>query len=252
MKVVVGEILPLALVVTISPINVIPVILLLFTRRPLVNASCFLAGFIAGVAAVLVACVTIAEAIDLSPGSGHSTWVGTLKLVLGAYLLVAAVRKFRGRPRAGQEGTMPKWMDGIAEFSPGRSLGTGFVLGSLNPKNVAVGVAAAASIASVASAAWSADCSDLHLRLGRSSRGRRTDPDDRLPWRSIPTGPQRMEILAEAEQCHGDVGPVPDLRCRPHRPGDRIDLDLRRQRRAAAAWSRTPCRLQWRHTRSCA
>ena len=152
MKVVVGEILPLALVVTISPINVIPVILLLFTRRPLVNASCFLAGFIVGVAAVLVACVAIAEAIDLSPGSGHSNWVGMLKLVLGAYLLVAAVRKFRGRPRAGQEGTMPKWMDGIAEFSPGRSLGTGFVLGSLNPKNVAVGVAAAASIASVASA----------------------------------------------------------------------------------------------------
>ena len=33
MKVVVGEILPLALVVAISPINVIPVILLLFTRR---------------------------------------------------------------------------------------------------------------------------------------------------------------------------------------------------------------------------
>ena len=34
MKVVVAEILPLALVVTISPINVIPVILLLFTKRP--------------------------------------------------------------------------------------------------------------------------------------------------------------------------------------------------------------------------
>ena len=148
MKVVVAEILPLALVVTISPINVIPVILLLFTKRPLVHASCFLAGFIAGLAAVLVACVAIAEAINLSPGSGHSTWVAVLKLVLGVYLVVAAIRKFRGRPRAGEEGAMPKWMDGIAAFGPGKSVGTGLALGAGNPKNVVVGLAAAATIAS--------------------------------------------------------------------------------------------------------
>jgi threonine/homoserine/homoserine lactone efflux protein len=150
-KGIVGEILPLALVVAISPINVIPVILLLFTKRPLVNASCFFVGFFAGVAAVLVALVAIAEAVDLTPGSGHSTWVAVLKLALGTYLLVAAVRKFRSRPRDGDEGTMPKWMDGIGGFSPGRSLGAGLVLGSVNPKNVVVGFAAAATIASVAS-----------------------------------------------------------------------------------------------------
>lgn len=149
-KVVIGEILPLALVVTISPINVIPVILLLFTKRPLVNASVFFVGFVAGVAAVLVALVALAEAVDLSPGSGHSTWVAVLKMALGAYLLVAAVRKFRERPRAGAEGKMPNWMDGIAEFQPGRSLGTGLALGSVNPKNVVVGFAAAATIASAA------------------------------------------------------------------------------------------------------
>jgi threonine/homoserine/homoserine lactone efflux protein len=147
-KVVVGEILPLALVVTISPINVIPVILLLFTKRPLVNATCFLVGFIAGVAAVLGACVAIAEAVDLSTDSGHATWVTVLKLALGVYLLVAAVRKFRGRPRTGEEGAMPKWMDGIAGFSPGKSSGAGLALGAVNPKNVVVGLAAAATIAS--------------------------------------------------------------------------------------------------------
>lgn len=149
MKVVVAEILPLALVVTISPINVIPVILLLFTKRPLVNASCFLAGFIAGVAAVLIACVAIAEAVNLSPSSGHSTWVAVLKLALGVYLVVAAVRKFRGRPRTGEDGAMPKWMDGITAFRRGKSLGAGLALGAGNPKNVVVGLAAAVTIASV-------------------------------------------------------------------------------------------------------
>ena len=148
MRALIGEILPLALVVTISPINIIPVILLLFTKRPLVNAFTFLVGFIAGVAAVLGSFVAIAGAVDLSPGSGHSTWAGALKLVLGLYLLVAAIRKFRGRPRAGEEGSMPKWMDGIAGFTPAKSLIAGAVLGAANPKNVIVGLAASVTVAS--------------------------------------------------------------------------------------------------------
>jgi threonine/homoserine/homoserine lactone efflux protein len=148
LKVVVAEILPLALVVTISPINIIPVILLLFTKKPLVNASLFVVGFITGVAGFLVVCIAIADAVDLSPNSGHSTWVAWLKLVLGVYLVVAGVQKFRGRPRDGTEGTMPKWMDGIAAFRPAKSLGAGLALGAANPKNVVVGLAAAATIAS--------------------------------------------------------------------------------------------------------
>ena len=43
---------------------------------------------------------------------------------------------------------MPSWMDGIAGFTAGRSLGTGVVLGAFNPKNLVVGLAAAATIAS--------------------------------------------------------------------------------------------------------
>jgi threonine/homoserine/homoserine lactone efflux protein len=146
-RAVVGAILPLALVVTISPINIIPVILLLFTKKPLFNASCFLVGFVAGVTAVLSACIVIANAVDLSPGSGHSTWLGTVKILLGAYLVVAGVRKFRGRPRAGENGAMPGWMDGIAGFTPGKSFGAGAALGAVNPKNVVVGLAAATTIA---------------------------------------------------------------------------------------------------------
>lgn len=145
---VIGEILPLALVVTVSPINVIPAILLLFTSRPLVNAPIFLAGFIVGVAAVLGAFVAIAEAINFSPSSGHSTWATLLKVFLGVYLLVAAVRKFRGRPGAGEEGSMPEWMDGIAGYTPGKALCAGVALGAANPKNVVVGLAAGVVVSS--------------------------------------------------------------------------------------------------------
>ena len=146
MKVVVGEILPLALVVTISPLNIIPAILLLFTAKPLVNATSFLVGFIVGVGAMLAAFVALASAVDLGADSGHATWAGIVKLVLGVYLAFAAVKKFRGRPRSGEEGSMPKWMDGIAKYSPTKSLTAGIVLGALNPKNLVVGLAAAAAI----------------------------------------------------------------------------------------------------------
>ena len=91
LKVVIGEILPLALVVTISPLNIIPAILLLFTSRPLTNALTFLAGFVGGIAAVLGLLILIGGAADLSPDSGHSTWAGIVKLVLGMYLLIAVV-----------------------------------------------------------------------------------------------------------------------------------------------------------------
>ena len=150
MRVVVGDIIPLALVVTISPLNIIPAILLLFTARPLANALSFLGGFIAGIGVVLAVFVSIAGALDRSAHTGQATWVAVLKLVLGAYLVVAAVRRFRSRPTSGAPGTMPGWMDGIAGYSPGRSLGLGLALGGLNPKNMVVGAAAAASIGSAA------------------------------------------------------------------------------------------------------
>ena len=148
MRVVVGEVFPLALVVTISPLNIVPAILLLFTEKPLGNSLSFLAGFITGVAAVLGAFVVIARAIELSPNSDHSTWAGVLKLALGVYLIVAAVRKFRGRPRTGDDAPLPTWMDGIASYTPAKSLVAGLALGALNPKNIVVGLAAAVTVAS--------------------------------------------------------------------------------------------------------
>ena len=148
MNVVLGEVLTLALVVTISPLNVIPAILVLFTKKPVVNALSFLAGFIAGVAAILGSFVAVAGVVDLSPDADHATWAGPVKFVLGVYLLAAAVRKFRSRPRAGRDASMPKWMGGITAYSPGKSLAAGVALGALNPKNVIVGLAAAVTVAS--------------------------------------------------------------------------------------------------------
>ena len=113
MKDVIGSILPLAIAVTISPIPIIAEILLLFTKKPVANAASYLAGFILGVAGVLAILVAIAGTINLSAGSGPSTGAAILQLALGALLLAAALRQFRGRPKSGQEAAMPKWMKRI-------------------------------------------------------------------------------------------------------------------------------------------
>ena len=117
-KGVIGSILPLAIAVTISPIPIIAEILLLFTKKPVANAASYLAGFILGVAGVLAILVVIAGTINLSAGSGSSTGAAILQLALGALLLAAALRQFRGRPKPGQEAAMPKWMNGIAGSLP--------------------------------------------------------------------------------------------------------------------------------------
>ena len=143
MRAVIGEILPLALVVTLSPLNIIPSILLLFIERPVRTASMFLAGFTLGVAAVLGGLVAIVSSVNLAPGTGGSTAASVVKLLLGMFLLVEAVRKFRHRPRDGEAGELPKWMDGLTGFSPAQSLKAGAVLGVANPKNIVVALAAA-------------------------------------------------------------------------------------------------------------
>ena len=148
MKAVIGDILPLALVVTISPINIVAAILLLFSKRPLLNASSYFVGFVLGVAAALAAFVAIANALNLTAGSDTSRGAAAVMLVLGAALLVAAVAKFRGRPRSGEAPSTPKWMDGIAGYSAARSVVVGAAVGALNPKNLVVGLAAAVAIGS--------------------------------------------------------------------------------------------------------
>ena len=148
MKGAIGSILPLAIAVTISPIPIIAEILLLFTKKPVANAASYLAGFVFGVAGALAILVAIAGTLNLSAGSGPSKGTSILQLALGALLLAAALRQFRGRPKPGQEAAMPKWMNGIAGFTPGKSLLVGVGIGALNPKNIIVGLAAAVAIAS--------------------------------------------------------------------------------------------------------
>ena len=144
---VIGEFLPLALGVAISPVPVIAVILMLFSERAKQNSLAFLAGWVVGIVAAMTILIGVASTQDLSSGGEPSDTSSWIKLIIGLLLLVAAVGQWRKRPRPGEEPTMPGWMTKIDSMKPGAAIGLGVLLSALNPKNLLLIAGAALTIA---------------------------------------------------------------------------------------------------------
>ena len=58
-----------------------------------------------------------------------------------------ATKQWQKRPKPGEDPEMPSWMAGIDSASPGRACLLGLALSGANPKNLALTLAASASIA---------------------------------------------------------------------------------------------------------
>jgi threonine/homoserine/homoserine lactone efflux protein len=143
----IGQALPLAVGVALSPVPIIAVVLLLMSRHARLNGTGFVLGWLAGLAVLGAIVLAIADPADASDHGKPATWVSVLKLVLGLLLVLVAVRQWRGRPQSGHEVETPKWMGSIERFNPGQAVGAGAVLSGLNPKNILLAVGAAAGIA---------------------------------------------------------------------------------------------------------
>jgi threonine/homoserine/homoserine lactone efflux protein len=143
----IGEILPLAIGVAISPVPIIAIVLMLGTPRARATGTAFALGWVAGLALAGTIMLVIASGNASTSAGEPDTWVGVLKLVLGALFLLLAVKQWRSRPVAGEEAAMPKWMRAIDTFSAVKALLAGVALSGLNPKNLALTIAAAAAIA---------------------------------------------------------------------------------------------------------
>ncbi len=143
----IGQVLPLGVVVGLSPIPIIAVILMLVTPRAEVNGPAFLVGWLAGLTTVGVVVFLIASRAGASGGDEPALWVDVLLLMLGLLMLLIALKQWRGRPRASEEPKTPTWMESVDDFTSAKSAGAGVVLSAANPKNLAMAVAAAAEIA---------------------------------------------------------------------------------------------------------
>jgi hypothetical protein len=143
----IGDVLPLAIGVAISPVPIIAIILMLGTPRASSTGLAFSLGWLGGLTIAGAIMLVIASGNATSGAGKPATWASLLELALGLLFLLLAGKQWRGRPRPGEEATMPKWMQAIDTFTPGKSLGVGVLLSGVNPKNLALTIAAATVIA---------------------------------------------------------------------------------------------------------
>ncbi len=143
----IGSTLPLAVGVALSPVPIIAVVLMLTSRRARSNGPAFVIGWLIGLAVIGAIVLSVAGPAGASKSGSPATWVSWVKILLGAALLLVAVRQFRGRPKDSDEAALPKWMASIDTMKPLTVLGLAALLGGVNPKNLLLAVSAGASIA---------------------------------------------------------------------------------------------------------
>jgi len=115
---------PLGLVIAVSPITVIPAVLVLQSPRPRPSGLAFLAGWSAALAVVTAVCVAASGLL----GGLHKSppgWASWLRVVLGSALIVLGVYHWLTRNRRTES---PKWMRSFATITPVRAGLMGAVL----------------------------------------------------------------------------------------------------------------------------
>jgi len=116
--------IPLALVIALSPLTVVPAVLVLQTARPRPTSLAFLAGWALGLAALTAVFVASSDALgDL--GKSPPTWASWLRVVLGSALIAFGVYQWLTRHGHTES---PKWMRSFATLTPTRAAITALVL----------------------------------------------------------------------------------------------------------------------------
>lgn len=124
------ELIPLALVVALSPLTIIPAVLVLHSPSPRPTGLAFLVGWIVGLAVLTQIFVEVSSllggGLDKPP-----SWASYVRIVAGAALIAFGVYKWLTRMRSEHS---PKWMSSFAKITPGRAAVTAMVLVVVNPK----------------------------------------------------------------------------------------------------------------------
>ncbi|ORW01047.1 GAP family protein [Mycobacterium kyorinense] len=114
----------LALVIALSPLSIVPAVLILQTPRPRASSLAFLGGWLLALAALTALFVSLSGLL----GGLHKSppaWASWLRIVVGAALIVFGVVRWLTRHR---HTDAPRWMRSLTNLTPGRAAITGAVL----------------------------------------------------------------------------------------------------------------------------
>lgn len=143
---VLGEAFPLAIGIALSPLPSIAIVLVLLAPTGRRGGAAFLAARLVAVGAVVGVFAVVSDVVERSGEAGAA--VAVTKIVVGAALLLVALKTWRGRPRAGDEPTLPGWMSSIEGRTPGQSAQLAAVLTLANPKELLLAIGAGIAIGS--------------------------------------------------------------------------------------------------------
>jgi threonine/homoserine/homoserine lactone efflux protein len=123
------ELIPLALVVALSPLSIIPAVLVLHTPRPRPTGLAFLIGWLLGLAALTAIFLEVSDLLgdfDKPP-----PWASWLRIAVGAALIVFGIYRWAMRKRSAHT---PGWMQSLGKLTPVRAGAAGVALTVVNPK----------------------------------------------------------------------------------------------------------------------
>jgi threonine/homoserine/homoserine lactone efflux protein len=150
----IGEILPSALGIAISPIPIIAAILMLLSPHARAAGLSFLAGWTIGIVVAVLVFTLLSSILPNADASTSHPIASAIKIVLGVLLLFLAWRQWNNRPQRGENTKLPTWMSAIDTITPVRALTIAFLLSAVNPKNLILAAAAGLAIGGVELVVW--------------------------------------------------------------------------------------------------
>lgn len=144
MGTVLTTVIGLALVISLSPLSIIPAVLVLQAPRPRPSSLTFLGGWLLG----LIALTALSIAASGALGGLHKSppaWASWLRVGLGSALILLGI--YRWFTRRGHSDS-PAWMRSFATITPVRAGLTGAVLAVVRPDVSLLCVAAGLAIGS--------------------------------------------------------------------------------------------------------
>jgi threonine/homoserine/homoserine lactone efflux protein len=139
------DLLPLAVVIAVSPVPILAIVFMLLSDDGRRNSVALLCGW---VLALAVGAGTVA-ALGLGAGvrDDNSRGVAIAQLVLAVLLLAGAAHQWRSRAPRDPSAPPPRWMVVVETITAPRAVILGVALIALNPKDGASTLAAGASLA---------------------------------------------------------------------------------------------------------
>ncbi len=177
------ELIPLSLVVALSPLSIIPAVLVLASPRPKPTGLAFLAGWLLGLAGLTGLFLELSDLVG-GIGAEPPNWASWLRVAVGIALIVFGAYRWLTRKKSEH---MPAWMTRMSTLTPAKAAVTAAALTVANPKVLFICAAAGLAIGSSgleAPAVWVADlwfvvfaASTVAVPiLGYAISGRRLEP----------------------------------------------------------------------------